>query len=196
MKTQIRIKELKIENYRLIFGNEGGKSKDKPTLKFGKVLSTGKNKGTFKQIWGYYYNKVEDRDLKAELTYNNVKANLESELKAKEVLKSRINDFNIEELKGKVFYTSWGYDQTNVDFYQVMDVTKKMAVVRKITQSIVEGSGGMMCCNVKPNLNDFIGNEEKKLIKVQGFGVIICNGRYNLREYTSGEKGTYCSWYA
>lgn len=71
-----------------------------------------------------------------------------------------------------------------------------MAFVRKITQIIVGGSEGMMCCYVKPNINDFVGNEEKKLIKVHGFGVIICNGRYNLREYTSGENGTYCSWYA
>jgi len=33
---------------------------------------------------------------------------------------------------GDILYSSWGYDQTNVDFYQVTKVTKKMAYFVKI----------------------------------------------------------------
>ena len=33
---------------------------------------------------------------------------------------------------GTIFVCSWGYDQTNVDFYQVVKRTAKMVTVRKI----------------------------------------------------------------
>ena len=44
---------------------------------------------------------------------------------------------------GDILYTSWGYDQTNVDFYQVVEVVGKCTVViREIAQKTVSGSGG------------------------------------------------------
>lgn len=33
---------------------------------------------------------------------------------------------------GDIFYTSWGYEQTNVDFYQVIRATEKTVWVREI----------------------------------------------------------------
>ena len=35
---------------------------------------------------------------------------------------------------GDIFYSSWGYDQTNVDFFQVVDFTNKLALVKKISE--------------------------------------------------------------
>ena len=44
---------------------------------------------------------------------------------------------------GDILYTSWGYDQTNVDFYQVVEVVGKCTVViREIAHKTIEGSGG------------------------------------------------------
>lgn len=34
--------------------------------------------------------------------------------------------------EGTIFVASWGYDQTNIDFYQVIDRTAKMVTVRKL----------------------------------------------------------------
>lgn len=33
---------------------------------------------------------------------------------------------------GDILYSSWGYDQTNIDFYQVIGTTKRTVVIRKI----------------------------------------------------------------
>ena len=33
---------------------------------------------------------------------------------------------------GDIFYTSWGYDQTNVDFFEVVAKTSKMLKLREI----------------------------------------------------------------
>lgn len=42
---------------------------------------------------------------------------------------------------GDLFYTSWGYDQTNIEWFQVVGVTAAMATVRPIKGRIVEGGG-------------------------------------------------------
>ena len=39
---------------------------------------------------------------------------------------------------GDVLYTSWGYEQTNIDFYQVVRVLNKKIVVREIAKSYQE----------------------------------------------------------
>ena len=44
--------------------------------------------------------------------------------------------------KGDIFYSSWGYDQTNVDFYEVTAVKGKMVVVREIGGKVVRESTG------------------------------------------------------
>jgi len=46
---------------------------------------------------------------------------------------------------GDIFYTSWGYDQTNVDFYQIVSLSGKTGVkVRQIGATVTSdhGAGG------------------------------------------------------
>ena len=44
---------------------------------------------------------------------------------------------------GKIFYSSWGYEQTNVDFYKVIEVSKsgKTITLQKIGSQIVAING-------------------------------------------------------
>jgi hypothetical protein len=37
-----------------------------------------------------------------------------------------------------IIYNSWGYDQTNIDFYQVVEVKEKSIVIRAICQETVK----------------------------------------------------------
>lgn len=50
---------------------------------------------------------------------------------------------------GDVFYSSWGYDQTNVDFYKVVAKTKARIKVVAIGKIRDEGESG--CDHVRPN---------------------------------------------
>jgi len=43
---------------------------------------------------------------------------------------------------GSFFVSSWGYDQTNVDFYKVVGLTPKGVRVQKWTSTIVGEAGG------------------------------------------------------
>lgn len=66
--------------------------------------------------------------------------------------KSICNDTDNIELKpvenvhgvkvGDIYYTSWGYDMTIINFFQVIGVTAKRAKLKEIGSKIVEGSAG------------------------------------------------------
>lgn len=50
---------------------------------------------------------------------------------------------NVDGVKvGDIYYTSWGYDMTIVDFFQVISVTAKRAKLKKISSKVVNGSAG------------------------------------------------------
>lgn len=66
---------------------------------------------------------------------------------------------------GDILYTSWGYDQTNVDFYQVTEVIGKRSVeVRPISQKL-DSNDGASCDYVLPVKDSFTGVAKKHLVK-------------------------------
>lgn len=41
---------------------------------------------------------------------------------------------------GDILYSSWGYDQTNIDFYEIVKVTRTQVALRKLEKKIVRSS--------------------------------------------------------
>jgi hypothetical protein len=66
---------------------------------------------------------------------------------------------------GQILYHSWGYDQTNVDFYQVIEAKGKTIVVREVAQDRTET--GFMSGQTMPIKDEFIGEAIKKVIQVR-----------------------------
>ena len=61
------------------------------------------------------------------------------------------NIYGVKE--GDVFVESWGYDQTNVDFYQVTGTTKKMVEIKPIDGKLVgEGHSARLV----PDIGNFL----------------------------------------
>jgi hypothetical protein len=54
-----------------------------------------------------------------------------------------MNTATVEVKVGDFFYSSWGYDQTNVDFYEVVAVTPsgKSVKVREVSQHTASDNG-------------------------------------------------------
>ena len=73
---------------------------------------------------------------------------------------------------GDIFYTSWGYEQTNVDFYQVIGFSGKstLKLMRVHSQMVKSGS---MCGYVVPRPNCFFSDEllVKRITKFNTFSV-------------------------
>ena len=71
------------------------------------------------------------------------------------------------ELKvGDVLTSSWGYDQTNVDFYQVIKTTKTMVTLQQIEGTVVSSSDHRN--KVMPVLNKplaYWNNEPEKPVR-------------------------------
>ena len=97
---------------------------------------------------------------------------------------------NVKE--GDIYVASWGWEQTNVDAYQV--VAKKGATVtlREIGLETVQDSEGFMSDHVIPVPNWFIGDEFKKRITGRRINISDCQTAFPVEE----GKSFYRSWYA
>jgi len=57
---------------------------------------------------------------------------------------------------GDILHHSWGYDQTNCDFYQVVEVKPASVVLKKIGSKTVPGSEGFMSDSRLPEKDAFV----------------------------------------
>lgn len=105
---------------------------------------------------------------------------------------------------GDLFNMSWGYDQTNNNFFQVVRVTPKGAYVREIGSRSVGGEG-FMCNNVTAVKGSFLNrsqwcgdNNSPKLVRIKNYNgkpYFMINGRY-MASLTTETETHYNSWYA
>ena len=61
---------------------------------------------------------------------------------------------------GDILHHSWGYDQTNCDFYQVVVVKPASVDLRKIGTKTVPGSEGFMSESLLPSKDKFIDGSQ------------------------------------
>jgi len=126
---------------------------------------------------------------------NQCAADLESKKARKEAAKKLNTEVTCE--VGQIFKYSWGYDQTNVDFYQVTEVRGKKVTLREIGYKTVRGSEGFMCDHVTPVKDNFITTHTITKILHAGYkGVPSFTMPYGSLTLTSENEKSYRSWYA
>ncbi len=104
----------------------------------------------------YRFANEESREAAIERYVEGQQANADY-MKAKRATKKNPNTLAI----GDVLYTSWGYDQTNVDFYQVVDKpSAHFVVIRKIASETVPGNGSSVVAR-KDAFIDEVGKRVK-----------------------------------
>lgn len=97
---------------------------------------------------------------------------------------------------GAIFVDSWGYEQTNIDFYEVVaKPSAKTVIVREIACRTEEGSemSHGMADNVFPVRGAFIGPEMKK--RIDSYGGFKTSSFSSARPADEG-RSYYRSWYA
>lgn len=109
---------------------------------------------------------------------------------------------------GDIFYCSWGYDQTNVDFMQVTHVspTGKTCTLKMIQAEPVPGSEGFMSCQTRPKPDQLLEGPwanhcnawlRKKLVQISDDKPYIRTAHGYARRIDNLENfSTYNSWYA
>ena len=113
-----------------------------------------------KPLWYNYFRNPSSRDQKIKITISNRKGGIKDKLRKLQEKKEFTHNVQI----GDIFVSSWGYDQTNVDFYQVTKVMGKQIAVRPIDNK-EQGSSSHGTVRVVPNKNRFTGSEEKHIIR-------------------------------
>ena len=93
---------------------------------------------------------------------------------------------------GDLFVASWGWEQTNVDAYQVVEKKGATVARREIALESIEGSEGFMSDRCRPLKNRFIGERFTK--RITGKGINIDDVRY--ASPAAEGKDFYRSWYA
>lgn len=94
-----------------------------------------------------------------------------------------------------IFAASWGYEQTNVSYYQVIALRgKKTVIVRKIRGEVIDRSG-TMSGTLKPVPGAFLGEAMTRRLKTQGGEVLIGIADY-INAYLSSAEETheFTSW--
>ncbi|MGD0652262.1 MAG: hypothetical protein ABSA97_14190 [Verrucomicrobiia bacterium] len=113
---------------------------------------------------------------------------------------------------GDIFEHSWGYDQTNIEYFEVVAVGNKTVKVRQIAAKAVEGTQGFMSQTVRPCPGQFLektynltggrvrGHEVEGaltvLVKLSSKNEphLVCQFGWCGR--VSADSSTYESWYA
>jgi hypothetical protein len=105
---------------------------------------------------------------------------------------------------GDLFNMSWGWEQTNNNFFEVVRVTPKGAYVREIEKRSI-GSGEGMCNHVAAVKGSFLArsqwcgnNNVPKLVRIKNYNgkpYFMINGRY-MASLTNETELHYNSWYA
>ena len=70
---------------------------------------------------------------------------------------------------GDILYSSWGYDQTNIDFYEVVTVSGSSATIRKIAENRLP-SDSRYDELVTPKVGTFVGPPKKKRVQKTSYG--------------------------
>ena len=114
----------------------------------------------------YYYRSVEARDKAVEDYFDGIQASADRKAAYKAKQKAE-KEKAVESIKvGDIFVGSWGYDQTNGEFYQVVEKKGVTCKVQEIGQKVVEETQG--CDYVRPNPEVKCGKPVTKRINGSG----------------------------
>lgn len=200
MSQNLNLRAIKLHGFRFeIYTNKAGQL----CASRAKLLTSGKNKGQYKTIEAFAFRSEDARAVwvtqKVDAITKKAQAKAELAAKFEAAKKENTHPYKV----GQVLYDSWGWEQTNIDFYQIIDIKGSTATIQKMSQVIVPGSEGNMSENVKPG--KACGKIYKKRI-VPHMSEMCPEGiRYTisspvdggwLMDYTYGEKGVYQSHYA
>lgn len=99
---------------------------------------------------------------------------------------------------GDIFASSWGWEQTNVTFYQVIKVTKCFATIQKIDSVTTEDARlAMQGTTVPAQPVKLVGEPMRRKISRNGYSEDV---KLSINDYANAYRwdGTpqRCSWYA
>jgi hypothetical protein len=152
----------------------------------------------YKVIYHYKFTTLERAEQQANAYINNAKSVAEyREIKraAKAEANKGVNAADFYQI-GDVIVNTWGYEQTNVNYYKVVKVTAKTISIVEIGLTTVKGSeySHGMACNVTADLSNVLPNGDSFTLRVYEKGRLSNPESFYYMRKWSGEA-QYNSWY-
>ncbi len=120
-----------------------------------------------KPTYHYAFSNVEKMENWIQEKIKERRERLEQEAADKEIGKKLISEYKLNIKVGDIFYTSWGYGQTNIDFYKVLEVRGRAITFVQIgydRRDAIENCFEQY--KVTPDPNNEIGKPFKKIVQV------------------------------
>ncbi|RBQ27614.1 hypothetical protein [Arcobacter sp. CECT 9188] len=149
-----------------------------------------------KQLFGFYFHSEDRRVDFLSDDYEKRFGNKQADENYKKDKKAK-NEKEVLEVKvGDIFKDSWGYEQTNVDYYQVVAKPSNcFIVVKQISSEFTnDNTGCSMSAYVKPIPNEFINDTETKY-KLNGKSIKTSSFSRAYKVENIETEKAYCSWY-
>ena len=164
---------------------------------FVKVYNNNAKKEYNRTLHYFVFRKEQER----EEWITNFKKSVQNGLDYKTEKKAARMNFKNPAQTGDILQSSWGYDQTNVDHYQVVKVIGKMVDIQEIGSETVPGSTQShgMADSVRPVKGRFLKDSKpmRKFVKSFGDnGYCVTIASYTDAYKVSEDSQTYRSWYA
>jgi len=110
-------------------------------------------------LWNHKFRDRAALDRLVQVTVEDRKGHMEIKQKRQDERRQFRHTLKV----GDILYSSWGYDQTNIDFLQVTEIGEKSVKIRPIEQKVVGGSTGSD--NVVAVPNKFTGPDQVKIVQ-------------------------------
>ena len=98
-------------------------------------------------------------------------------------------------LVGDIVYSSWGYEQTNIDFFQVVEVVSAKSVRLKPIDQTTEETG-FMSGTTRGLKDQFSVGGDSLLCRADGEHIRNVGGKYKRSASKWDGRDLHCSWYA
>jgi hypothetical protein len=159
---------------------------------FGKVIRPCMQvwkQGAAMSFANFYYTKPELREKAIEKYTGMAEDRVSRKIKNTNARKNFKHSLKV----GDILHSSWGWEQTNCDFYQVIEVIKSFVVIQRIGSKSVRGSEAYMSDSRLAVKDSFL--DEKPIRKK-----VLLNNCVKINHSSTAYPwdGTpcYCSWYA
>ena len=107
-----------------------------------------------KPIWNFSFRNEGDRQRRIDETVKQYKSWEERKQKRQQERKEYKHDLKV----GDILVSSWGYDQTNISWYQVVEISEKTVKIQEIGSKSAQGN------NVVPIKGNFVGQPMLKKV--------------------------------
>ena len=129
-----------------------------------------------KPTWHYQFKGEAQRQMMIDRLFDNLAYRENQKAERKSERAAFRHGFKV----GDILYSSWGYEQTNIEYYEITATTEKTVTFREVAQN--GQSNGFMCKEVTPRPGEYIGKEFTRKVTPCGRD----KGAVNFAEHEGG----------